>query len=200
MDSCQRFKELISDYIEGGLNQDRKKEMDYHFKECLKCSTTTDQLKKLIQDLKELPKFTVSPDFETVLRARIRRENGLARRREESFLSSWKFRAPAYAVLASLIMLTAMTIFSQLNKQNKFYPTDASINHDYIRGGIKQSDSTNNTYFIIERKHYNISHPIAGDTMVKNPFDSRKNFDTTRSLARQGNFGIKKADLMRTIY
>jgi len=200
MDSCQRFKELISDYIEGGLNHDRKQEMDYHFKECLKCSTTTDQLKKLLQDLKELPKLTVSPDFETILRARIRLENGLTRRREESFLSSWKFRAPAYAISAILIILAAITTFSQFNKRNKFYPPDAYVNPEYYGGGFKQIDSTNNIYYIIERRSYNISPQMSGDTLMKNPFESRKNFDSTRSLARQGNFSVKKADVMRTIY
>lgn len=154
MDNCQRFKEMVSDYIEGGLAQQNNQQMEYHFKECLKCSKTTQQLRNLLRELQGLPKVTVSPDFETILRARISIESGLARRRREGFFSSLQFRIPAYAISAVLIILGLMSIFSRIERhRTRMAPPEAYVNQEWY-GGVSQHDNSNKDVFIyfLERK------------------------------------------------
>lgn len=158
MDSCQRFKEMISDYIEGGLDQQSNLQMGQHLRDCLKCTQSIKQLKNLIRKLKELPKLTVSPYFNTILRARIGLESSLDRRRRERFFSSWQLRLSAYAATAILVLFALLTIFSQSNKRNQIYPLEAYTNQEWI-GGAKQVNPSSNEriiYFIERQPVYNV--------------------------------------------
>jgi hypothetical protein len=159
MDNCQRFKLLISDYIEGGLAQQHKQQMEYHFKECLKCAKTTQQLRNLLNELKELPKVAVSPDFETILRARISVESALARRRHEGFFKSLQFRIPAYAISAVLIILGLFSVISKFDRPTRMTPPEAYVNQEWY-GGFQQVDKSSGdlVIYILERKTvYNVS-------------------------------------------
>ncbi len=158
MDSCQRFKEMISDYIEERLDQQSNLQMGQHLRDCLKCTQSIKQLKSLIRKLRELSKLTVSPDFETILRARISLESSLARHRRERFFSSWQFRLLAYATTAILVIFTLLTILSQSNKRDQIYPIEAYANQEWI-GGTKQVNPSSNEriiYFIERQPVYNV--------------------------------------------
>lgn len=151
MDSCQRFKEMVSDYIEGELDHQNQLLMEKHLRECLGCKKNISQLKRLINNLRELPKRTVSPDFETILRARIGMESSLARHRRERWFPVGQFRLPAYAFAAVVVMVALFTALV-LKNSNRYSAPQASINKQWIQGGVAKVDpSTNERYiYIIE--------------------------------------------------
>lgn len=199
MDSCQRFKELMSDYIEGGLDPQSKQEMEHHFNECIRCSSTTEELRTLISELKALPQVSVSPDFDTILRARIRLENGLARRQYDRFFASWKFRIPAYAVAMALIVLAAFTIFSQLNRQRQLYPPDAYVNPEYYGGRYQQVDSVNVVFYMLEKQpatRITTQNPVQVSGGGYQRLDQRLAADSSRSIATRTGMIERRAEIV----
>ncbi len=164
-DSCQRFKGMVSDYIEGELDHQNQSLMEKHLKDCLRCKTNVSQLKGLIQNLRELPKRTVSPDFETILRARINRESRLARRQSNRWFPVGQFRLPAYLFGAAVLVVALFTVFI-MSKSSRFSPPQANINEEWIQGGVEKVDSaTNERYFyIIEKQQVpNVNYQIPGE-------------------------------------
>jgi len=147
MDSCQRFKEMVSDYIEGGLDHQNQSLMEQHLRECLGCNKNISQLKMVIENLRALPKIAVSPDFETILRARISMESSLARRRSERWFPIGQFRLPAYA-LAAIVILVALATVLVLNKLNRYDVPQASRNNDWYQGGASTVDHPTNERYI----------------------------------------------------
>ncbi len=147
MDSCQRFKELVSDYIEGELDHKNQLLMEKHLRDCVGCEKNIGQLKNLIRDLHELPKISVSPDFETILRARISMESSLARHRRERWFPVRQIRLPAYALAAALIVLAVVTI-AILNNSKRYAEPQANINNQWYRGGIEKTDPATNERYI----------------------------------------------------
>lgn len=162
MDSCQRFKEMVSDYIEGGLDHQDQSRMEQHLRECLGCERSVKRVKNLIHDLRTLPKRTVSPDFETILRARISLESSLERRRRERWFAWGQFRIPAYgfaAIAIILIVLAAMAI----RQPTQTVAIQGSRNNEWYQGGVEKIDpATNQRYiFIYEMQPVPQFNPIA---------------------------------------
>jgi len=122
---------MVSDYIEGELDQHNQGLMEKHLRDCLGCKNKISQLKQLIQNLKKLPRIAVSPDFETILRARINRESRLAKRQKYSWLATRQFRIPAYAFGAAVLVLALFAVFV-LN--NRFSVPIADRNDKWIEG------------------------------------------------------------------
>jgi len=161
MDSCQRFKEMVSDYIEGGLSQQSKVLMDKHLRDCLRCKGAIKQLKSLIHTVRELPRIKVSPDFETVLKARISMENGLARRRRARLLPLGQIKFPAYAFSAVMIVVALVASLLLIKPETNEAPL-ADINKElYKQSGPVRVDPTTNEKFIffIEKQPVPIINP-----------------------------------------
>lgn len=160
-DSCQRFKAMVSDYIEGELGRESQVEMEKHLRGCLGCKNKISQLKQLIQNLKKLPRIAVSPDFETILRARINRESRLAKRQKYSWLATGQFRIPAYVFGAAVLVLALVAVFV-LN--NRFSVPIADRNDKWIEGRGQEVE-----HVINERHIYIIeTQPVANKTFRPN--------------------------------
>jgi hypothetical protein len=157
--SCQRFKEMVSDYIEGELDHQNQSLIEQHLRDCLECKKNVSQLKSLIHNLRELPKLTVSPDFETILRARISMESSLARRRNARLFPIGQFRLPAYAFSVVIITVVLFTVFF-LMKPDRYSAPQANVNNEWYKGGaVKVDPSTNERYiyFIETQPVQNVS-------------------------------------------
>ncbi len=170
MDSCKKFKDLLSDYIEGGLDPQTKLQMETHLKECLNCSKVILRLKTLHKNLKTLPKLPVSPDFETVLRTRIRVESGLDRRRRERFATFFPIRNPVFAAATLVILLAiTVTVVTQMNKQSAVYPTDAYSNFEKESsiGNQAQQLSNGHVVYFIEKQPVPYIKPDQADNNIQ---------------------------------
>jgi len=157
MDSCQRFKEMLSDYIEGSLDQQNKRAMEQHLRNCLQCTQKVRQLKSLIHNLQALPKVQVSPDFETILRARISME----RRRKRQFIPALPFPLPAHALSAIIIILALVGSYFLL-KPNQAPIPQAKVDTQWYNknGPVKYDPSTHEKYiYFIERQPVQYVNP-----------------------------------------
>lgn len=205
MDSCQRFKLLVSDYIEGGLAQQNKQQMEYHFKECLNCARTTQQLRNLLNELKELPKIAVSPDFETILRARISVESALARRRREGFFTSLQFRIPAYAISTVLIILGLFSLLSKFDRPTRMATPEAYVNQEWY-GGVQQVDKSSEDlviYFLERKTVYNVSsqsQSLARVSTFDNQVEMSAPIDSAQSIQRTKNIIDRRENIQSPIY
>jgi anti-sigma factor RsiW len=92
MNSCQKLSELFSEYVERSLHEEVRQEVELHLKACPPCQETIERLGRLRRNLKSLSVVKVSPDFETVLRTRMR----LERHR----LRPWTFSMPLFPARA----------------------------------------------------------------------------------------------------
>lgn len=104
MNSCQEISELFSDYVEKALPEKDCRDVEIHLQICSPCERTAERLANLRAKLRTLPAVKTSPDFETVLRTRMR----LERHR----LRPWSYaipllsaRAMAFGSLAILIIV-----------------------------------------------------------------------------------------------
>jgi hypothetical protein len=146
-DSCQRFKEMVSEYVEGELDHQNQSLMEQHLRDCLVCKSKISQLKRLIKNLKDLPRIKVSHDFETILRARISMESSLARRRRGQLFPVSQFPLPAYA-FAGIVLIVALFTVLALNKSNRVALPQSDINNEWIQGGIQKVDPVTNERYI----------------------------------------------------
>ncbi len=108
MASCEKFTEKIFDYVDSLIPADKKKEVQSHLEECSQCRSVFNDAHSARQQLRGLKRIKTPPDFDTVLRARIRMERSLTRRG----MFDWPLRLPIYAVAGSLAVITAFFILS----------------------------------------------------------------------------------------
>jgi len=108
MNSCQKLSELYSDYVERSLHEEVRHEVEIHLKACPPCQQTVDRLGKLRHNLKSLPQLKTSPDFETVLRTRMRLERHRVR--------PWSFSLPFVPArtlgFAMVLFLAGASVFT----------------------------------------------------------------------------------------
>jgi predicted anti-sigma-YlaC factor YlaD len=72
MKTCERFTKLLSDYAENALTPAEKSELDVHLQKCTECRSAANGVVNLRRNLRHLSTVQISPDFETILRTRIK--------------------------------------------------------------------------------------------------------------------------------
>lgn len=71
MNSCDRTKSLLSDYLSNSLSPDLTKLTEDHLCACQDCNEVFSRVKLLTQKLSNIPKVSISDDFEARLRQQI---------------------------------------------------------------------------------------------------------------------------------
>jgi anti-sigma factor RsiW len=90
MKNCERFTELLSDYAENALPSAEKRELDVHLQQCSECRSAAEGVVNLRRNLHRLAALQTTPDFETILRARIKME----RRAQNAPIWNLRYIAP----------------------------------------------------------------------------------------------------------
>lgn len=148
---------MISDYIEGEFSIQNKKIIEDHVDECPDCSETVSNVKILREKLRNLEKLQTSPDFETVLRTRIRIEAGIGRRRLQEIFWTWPARVPIYGMAFALIIIAIVLVVEQVNKSYQGVKPEAKINTEWYGGNPEKNPSnplweeSGNVIYVIER-------------------------------------------------
>ena len=65
--SCQEFVELVTDYLEGELDEDTRARFDEHRELCPGCETYLDQIGETVARLGELPAESLSVEMQATL-------------------------------------------------------------------------------------------------------------------------------------
>ena len=139
MSNCQQFDDLMSDYVEGNIPFNSKRDIEYHLQNCQICSTKAKKINILRETLKKLPALSVSPNFETILRTRISFENRQRRHRIENLFSPWQVRIPLYGISFALIIIAILAIFSQISNKSSYLP-EAAENPQWKNGQFIQQN------------------------------------------------------------
>ncbi len=74
MKSCDKFRDLFTDYVDGALSGDEKTQVDHHIQQCNECDTVLSRMAALGTRLRQMELVKTSSTFNFVLRSRIRRE------------------------------------------------------------------------------------------------------------------------------
>lgn len=157
MSECKRFKKLISDYLDDELSADLRVNFDNHLEDCPGCADTTSQIETLKDELKKLPQIQTSPDFDTVLRTRIRIESGIGRRRLHEIVWDWSAKIPVYGMAVALMIIAIVAVISQVNKPTRpeAYPNEIWIGGEPVENKtpnlIKESENYIEVIYEIDR-------------------------------------------------
>ncbi len=165
MKNCTSYKKLFSEYVDKTLEPARSRDLEAHTASCAACKSSLDAMLSIKRSLASLPKIGASDSFDAVMRARLRQQ---IRREGYRTRSLWRlpsfslnFKAPAYAVLAVLLIFLGAMLqktynsgpqvvkgnyqFSQV--QQALLQKAGAIDPGYMV--IAQRDSVNNRIVII---------------------------------------------------
>lgn len=65
--TCKDFVELVTDYLEGALDQDARRRFEEHLAVCSGCETYLNQMKDTATRLGEIPVETLSDEMQSTL-------------------------------------------------------------------------------------------------------------------------------------
>ncbi|MBN1349893.1 zf-HC2 domain-containing protein [candidate division KSB1 bacterium] len=119
MNRCEQLKPLFSDYTDNTLRKAEADQMRRHFEQCPECRNTMKTLKRLKSVLSGLKKIAPSPDFDMILRTRIRIEASMERKRILSNLWGGSLRIPAYAASLAIVLVCALIIWDQFGTNSR---------------------------------------------------------------------------------
>jgi anti-sigma factor RsiW len=109
MNSCDKIKKLAFLYNDHALESTQHTQVQEHLSGCPACRGHYAQAQQIRKSLQRLPKVRTAPDFNTVLRARLRSQS--TRRPLFRFdFNSVFWRVPAYAGLALVFIAIGMMV------------------------------------------------------------------------------------------
>ncbi|MGH7496796.1 MAG: anti-sigma factor family protein [bacterium] len=115
MNACKRFSELFSDYAENTMLPEQRHAVEVHLSVCADCQAAIARLQHLRSTLSQLTKLQTPPDFEAILRARMRRES---KRTAAPGLRLTMAPMPRFAVFALVAMLVFFSVNLVLRQQS----------------------------------------------------------------------------------
>lgn len=126
MRSCRKLSELFSDYVEKTLAAADRHAVETHLQLCLPCQQSVTRLASLRQALQTLPGIKTSPDFDTVLRTRMRLEKRRLRPLFAPPISkvrtlAWGSLATALVIGSAYVLLRQSSVDSR--PQHPGYPS-----------------------------------------------------------------------------
>ena len=65
--TCQEFVELVTDYLEGALDEDTVRRFEEHMDLCQGCESYLSQMKETASRLGEIPVESLSPETQATL-------------------------------------------------------------------------------------------------------------------------------------
>ncbi|MCG3118778.1 MAG: hypothetical protein ALAOOOJD_01043 [bacterium] len=126
MTNCERFTELLSDYAENTLTSAAKRELNVHLQQCTECRSAAERVDNLRRNLHRLSPLQASPDFETILRTRIKME----RRAHAAPLWDWRYTAPrrvaTYSAAGALAVVCMFYLWQRFSTTG-LPPASASV-------------------------------------------------------------------------
>lgn len=160
MGDCEQFVKRLSNYADREMEHDELERWDMHLSSCTKCSSLLKSTQNLGEEMRKLAQVKVSPDFNAVLRARIRMEQH--QRVWPRFITEplWGSRIPAFGAAAILVFAVSFVLFSQIrpdkinsHKTIVLTPISRSQTHDVqnVRDVDETSTSRSHVNYVLEQ-------------------------------------------------
>ncbi len=115
MTTWKQFEQDMMDYLDGLLSTEKRKEIDKRLADDAEALQLFNSLSALKAQLRGLKRIKTSPDFDTVLRTRIRMEKSLSRRS----LFAGDSRASVFALAGALAVLAVVLAMNVSNSDLK---------------------------------------------------------------------------------
>ena len=111
MKNCDKFKRRMSEFLDGELRGTLKREFEEHIKKCRVCSNAVTRLQNIRSSLRQLSPIKTSPDFDAMLRARIRLTSSARWRNYGGRNVVMPWRIPAFALGTIVVVIVAALSF-----------------------------------------------------------------------------------------
>ena len=153
MNTCKRLSGSFSDYVENAMLPEQRHALEAHLSACAPCRAEVVRLQNLRSTLSRLPQLQAPPDFDALLRARLRREGkhaaALAQRRPRLAIRFAAFAAAgvlAFFAMSSLLRQNAgltpastnAPLYQPLDRAAAAIPLTASILYTLDKFSPKQ--------------------------------------------------------------
>ena len=104
MENCERYTELYSSYVDHEMSAAERTSFEKHLHQCASCRGTINGILKLRDQLKCLEAPVTSPDFETILRARIQLSKKIGRSAWFPTFRGWGTHALGFTAAVAVIV------------------------------------------------------------------------------------------------
>ncbi|MBN2365669.1 MAG: zf-HC2 domain-containing protein [Calditrichaeota bacterium] len=136
MADCDKLKTSFSDYIDGDIPIEQRRQLDDHFEICLQCREILRQMKIIQDSLKKLPQINTSAEFERKLHQQI--FNPPSRSHfMPPILSNWKLPA-----MGSAIVLATVGLFLVLDDSSDSGNKDADGSRGPVINAVPRVSSS----------------------------------------------------------
>jgi hypothetical protein len=129
MKNCDKFKRLMSEFLDGELRGTLKSEFEEHIKGCRVCSDAVTRLQNIRSSLHRLSPIKTSPDFDAMLRARIRLTSSARWRNYGGRDIVVPWRIPALALGTILVVIVAALSITMLTNQRQNLASSPDIKY-----------------------------------------------------------------------
>jgi predicted anti-sigma-YlaC factor YlaD len=130
MNTCKRFSESFSDYVENTLLPEQQRTVEAHLSVCGDCQSAIARLQDLRSTLSRLPKLQAPPDFEAIIRAQARRER--KRAAAPVFAARLPFMMPRLTVFAVASVLVFLSVNFVLRQTSGVDPQGAGFSNQEL--------------------------------------------------------------------
>ncbi|WP_058485054.1 DUF4349 domain-containing protein [Defluviitalea phaphyphila] len=103
--SCEQFRELMSSYMDGYIEEDKKIEFENHLKYCKDCKEEFEQFKFIINEIKKLPDKKLPNHYHEDLMLRLYKSKEEDRLSRRNSYFNWKILVPLAASFIVLIFV-----------------------------------------------------------------------------------------------
>lgn len=182
MTDCDKLKENFSDYLDGELPIEQRKQLEDHFNICPDCHETMRQIRIIQQSLKQLPQISTNPNFEQKLQQQIFQPH-----QKSNFIPS-PFQNWKIPVMGSAIVLATVgffLVFNDTSNKPEIPITNPVENYSpaapQLPGGHKVDapSSTPSTH--------TVSKPLQGSTVISDSLRSDSTRIDKKGVIRVGN-------------
>jgi len=153
------FESLISDYVEGELSFSKREEFEAYMEEDISAKTLVTDLKKTLNEMKNIKKVATSDDFNSKLLLKVKNESPIIVNNKNSIFGFTPFYASIFSSLCIAIFILGYTflpnssdILSNTNNSNnlnqkmldapvlKNYTSDVDLATDASADSVKKND------------------------------------------------------------
>ncbi len=127
MPDCDKLKTSFSDFLDGEIPLEQRKQLEQHFSHCPYCHEIFRQMRIIQQSLKKLPHIRTTPDFEKRLHQQIF-NSGAKNFLVPPILHSWKLPAMGSAIVLATVGLFLVLDNSSDQNNSTFRNVDSQLN------------------------------------------------------------------------
>ena len=109
------FESLISDYVEGELSFNKRKEFEVYIEEDISAKTLLNDVKKTLNEMKNIKGVVTSPDFNSKLLLKVKDKTSIVGNNKNSLFGFTPFYASIFCSLCIAIFILGYTFIPDSN-------------------------------------------------------------------------------------